>query len=65
MIFHTILPRAESRKKLYENTDEVKEKKIVIPVRSFKEPDEVSSPLLKKRRKNKDLNLGLKIVEQE
>ena len=39
MIIHTILPRVDSKKKLYEHTEEVKEKKIVIPVRQFEGPD--------------------------
>ena len=61
MILHTILPRAESEKKLYENTEEVKEKKIVIPVKQFENTDEISSPLLKKRKKNQ-LTIEIKKV---
>lgn len=57
MIVHTILPRVDSKKKLYEHTEEVKEKKIVIPVRQYEGVDEISSPILKKRKKDKGLNL--------
>ena len=48
---------------MYENTEEVKEKKIVIPVRQLEKIDEISSPILiKKRKVDKGLNLGLKRV---
>lgn len=35
MIMHTILPREASRQKLYEDTKDVKERKITIPVKNF------------------------------
>lgn len=35
----------------------------MIPVRQFERVDEVSSPILKKRKKNKGLNIDLQKVE--
>lgn len=35
IIVHTILPRQDSKPKLYEDTRDVKQRKITIPVKKF------------------------------
>lgn len=37
MIAHTILPAGEEKAKLYEDTKDVKETKITVPVKKFEE----------------------------
>jgi hypothetical protein len=45
-----MLPKPESKPKLYENTTEVKERKITIPIKKFEEEEENFSPILRKKR---------------
>lgn len=54
---HTILPISEERQKLFEDTEQVTQKTIIVPVESKlhkEEPEECVSPLLKSRLKERD-----------
>ena len=59
MIVHTILPAGEEKRKLYDDTVEIKETKVTVPVKKLQDIEEVSSPLLKKRKTNKFGNMNL------
>ena len=56
MFAHTILPRTESKRKLFEETEQIAQKTIIVPVEDKPEGnkmDECVSPLFKNKFKSK------------